>query len=136
VTEGTGKARIVTREYSDGAVGTSVNSGGTWSALSHIGGQGGVGPVAAVRSGGTSPRVLVFARNDGYGISVSRQAASGTFGVWQDLGGYCEVGPAAVVDNAGLVRLLAVGADCKLHERKQTAAGPDGAFDIWRIAGT
>jgi LmbE family N-acetylglucosaminyl deacetylase len=137
VTQGNGSARILTREYGDGAVGTSVETNGTWSELTHIiGSPGGVGPVAAVRSGGTSPRVLVFARNDGYGISVSRQAASGTFGAWQDLGGYCEVGPAAVVDNAGLVRLLAVGADCKLYERKQTTAGPDGAFGVWQVAGT
>lgn len=137
VTEGTGRARILTREYTDGAVGTSVEANNTWGGLTHItGSPGGVGPVAAIRSGGTAPRVLVFARNDGYGISVSRQAASGTFGAWQDLGGYCEVGPAAVVDNAGLVRLLAVGADCKLHERKQTAVGPDGAFAAWAVAGT
>jgi LmbE family N-acetylglucosaminyl deacetylase len=134
-TEGSGSARVLTREYGDGAVGTSVDNGG-WSGLTHIGGQGGVGPVAAVRSGGATPRVLVFARNDGYGISVSRQAAGGAFGAWQDLGGYCEVGPAAVVDSAGLVRLLAVGADCKLYERKQTATGPDGAFDAWHVAGT
>jgi LmbE family N-acetylglucosaminyl deacetylase len=135
VTEGSGRTRILTREYSDGAVGTSVDNNG-WSGLSHLGGQGGVGPVAAVRSGGANPRVLVFVRNDGYGISMSRQAAGGTFGAWQNLGGYCEVGPAAVVDSAGLVRLLAVGADCKLHERKQTTAGPDGAFGAWHVAGT
>jgi LmbE family N-acetylglucosaminyl deacetylase len=137
VVEGSGRARLLTREYTDGAVGTGVENtaGGTWSGLTHIGGQGGVGPVAAVRSGGTAPRVLVFARNDAYGVSVSGQASGGTFGAWQDLGGYCEIGPAAVLDNAGRVRLLAVGADGRLHERRQSAAGPDAAFDAWQVVG-
>jgi LmbE family N-acetylglucosaminyl deacetylase len=135
--EGTGKARIITREYTDGALGTSVEStrDGTWTGLTHLGGQGGLGPAAVVLSGGTSPRLLVFVRNDDYGISLSRQAVNGTFGTWQNLGGYCETGPAVVLDASGLVRLLVVGADCRLYQRKQTAAGPDGAFDNWQGVG-
>jgi LmbE family N-acetylglucosaminyl deacetylase len=136
--ESSGKARALTREYTDGAIGTTVENtaDGSWSGLSHLGGQGGIGPVIAVRSGGTTPRLLAFARNDTYGISLSRQTTTGAFGAWQDLGGYCEIGPTAVVDTAGLIRLLAVGADCQLHERRQTTAGPDGPFGSWQVAGT
>ncbi|MET1075271.1 MAG: hypothetical protein ABWY11_21675, partial [Umezawaea sp.] len=99
--ESTGKVRIVSREHVDGAVGTLAEktANGAWAtALTHIGGQGGVGPVSAVTSGGTTPRILAFSRNDEYGISVSRQASNGAFGAWTDLGGYFEVGPAAVRD--------------------------------------
>jgi LmbE family N-acetylglucosaminyl deacetylase len=137
VVDGTGKARLLTREHTDGAVGTSVEStpDGTWTGNSHINGDGGVGPVAAVLSGGADPRVLVFARNDRYGISMSRQAEGGTFSAWEDLGGYCEIGPAAAQDTAGLVRLLVVGADCRLYERRQSTVGPDGAFGAWQAVG-
>ena len=137
--EPSGKVRIVSREQSDGAVGTLAEktANGAWAtALTHIGGQGGVGPVSAVTSGGTTPRVLAFARNDGYGISVSRQASSGAFGAWEDLGGYGEVGPAAVRDAMGKVRVFVVGGDARLYERVQTAVGPDGAFGAWQQAGS
>lgn len=136
--EASNKVRIVSREHGDGAVGTLAENtaNGAWAtSLTHIGGQGGVGPVAAVTSGGATPRVLAFCRNNGYGISVSRQGSGGTFGAWTDLGGYCEVGPAAVRDAMGLVRVLIVGGDAKLYERVQTVAGPDGAFGAWQLAG-
>jgi LmbE family N-acetylglucosaminyl deacetylase len=138
VIENGGKARILTRELTDGAVGTSVENtaGGTWSGLTHLGGQGGIGPVATVLSGGTGPRLLAFARNDNYGISMSKQGSGGTFGAWTDLGGYCEIGPTAAVDPAGFVHLLVVGGDCKLYERKQTATGPGGAFGNWTQVGS
>ncbi|CAM3417819.1 PIG-L family deacetylase [Kibdelosporangium persicum] len=130
-------AILIIREHGDGTIGTSREQtpGGTWSGLAHIGGHGGVGPAFGVRTGGTSPRVLAFARNDNYGISMSRQGPTGQFGTWEDLGGYCEIGPAAVLDNAGLVRLLIVGGDCRLYERRQTTAGPSGAFTGWQLAG-
>ncbi|MET1075272.1 MAG: hypothetical protein ABWY11_21680 [Umezawaea sp.] len=136
--ESTGKVRIVSREQVDGAVGTLAEktANGAWAtSLTHIGGQGGVGPVSAVTSGGTTPRILAFSRNNGYGISVSRQASNGAFGAWTDLGGYCEVGPAAVRDAMGKVRVLVVGGDAKLYEAIQTTAGPDGAFGSWQQAG-
>ncbi|MFJ8964970.1 PIG-L family deacetylase [Lentzea sp. NPDC102401] len=132
------KVRLLVREHSDGAVGTVAegSSNGTFGALAHLGGQGGVGPVAAVTSGGGSAaRVLVFARNDSYGISVARQTSGNTFSPWEDLGGYAEVGPAAVRDASGFVRVLVVGADAKLYERKQSAAGPTNPFGGWQVAG-
>lgn len=137
--EASNKVRILSREQNDGAVGTLAEktANGAWAtALTHIGGQGGVGPVAAVTSGGATPRILAFSRNDGYGISVSRQSSTGNFGAWTDLGGYCEVGPAAVRDAMGLVRVLVVGGDAKLYELVQTTAGPDGAFGAWQQAGS
>ncbi|WP_330272426.1 PIG-L family deacetylase [Lentzea sp. NBC_00516] len=132
------KVRAIVREHGDGAVGTIAegSSNGTFGALAHLGGQGGVGPVAAVTSGGgTAARVLAFARNDSYGISVARQTNGNTFGPWEDLGGYAEVGPAAVRDASGFVRVLVVGADAKLYERKQSAAGPTNPFGGWQVAG-
>ncbi|MFC3891414.1 PIG-L family deacetylase [Lentzea rhizosphaerae] len=131
------KVRALVREHTDGAVGTvaELTSNGTWGALAHIGGQGGVGPVAAVTSGGASPRVLAFARNDNYGISVARQTSGNSFAPWEDLGGYAEVGPAAVRDAAGNVRVLVVGGDAKLYERKQSTPGPTSAFGGWQVAG-
>jgi hypothetical protein len=133
-TEPAGTVRLVTREYTDGGAGTTVHNG-SWTAPAHLGGHGGVGPVAAVASGGANPGVLVFARNNDYGISLSRQRADATFGPWQDLGGYCEIGPAAITDADGLVRLLVVGGDCRLHERAQTAAGPDAPLGDWQVVG-
>lgn len=137
--EASNKVRIVSREHGDGAIGTLAENtaNGSWAtSLTHIGGQGGVGPVSAVTSGGATPRILAFNRNDGYGISVSRQVSGANFGAWTDLGGYCEVGPAAVRDAMGLVRVLIVGGDAKLYERVQTTAGPDGAFGAWQQAGS
>nr|WP_042179738.1 PIG-L family deacetylase [Kibdelosporangium sp. MJ126-NF4]CEL14000.1 probable membrane protein [Kibdelosporangium sp. MJ126-NF4]CTQ88368.1 probable membrane protein [Kibdelosporangium sp. MJ126-NF4] len=132
----TGQGILIIREHGDGTIGRSVEqtAAGTWSGLAHIGGQGGFGPTFGVRTSGTTPRVFAFARNDDYGISLNRQKANGTFdpNAWEDLGGYCEIGPAAVLDNAGLVRLLVVGGDCRLYERRQTTAGPSGAFTTWQ----
>ncbi|NKE60203.1 hypothetical protein FXN61_26745 [Lentzea sp. PSKA42] len=132
-----GKVRALVREHTDGAVGTVAEgtSNGTFGPLAHIGGQGGVGPVSAVTSGGASPRVLAFARNDNYGISVARQTSGNTFAPWEELGGYAEVGPAAVRDAAGNVRVLIVGGDAKLYERKQTTPGAGSAFAGWQVAG-
>lgn len=131
------RVRAFVREHADGAVGTVAEGtrNGTFSALAHVDGQGGVGPVSAVTSGGSTPRVLAFARNDDYGISVVRQTGATTFGPWEDLGGYAEVGPAAVRDAAGNVRVLVVGGDAKLYERKQTAPGADSTFAAWQVAG-
>ncbi|GLZ29066.1 hypothetical protein Lesp02_12560 [Lentzea sp. NBRC 105346] len=132
------KVRVFTREQNDGAIGTlSENTpNGSWQiTLTHIGGQGGTGPVVAVTSGGAAPRVLAFARNNNYGVSMTVQDVNGTFPVWQDLGGYCEIGPMAVRDAMGLVRVLIVGGDAKLYERRQTAPGPDAAFTDWQEAG-
>ncbi|MFD4676843.1 PIG-L family deacetylase [Lentzea sp. NPDC058450] len=132
------KVRVLVREHTDGAVGTLAegSSNGTFGALAHLGGQGGVGPVSAAMSGGgTAARVLAFTRNNGYGISVARQTSGNTFAPWEDLGGYAEVGPAAVRDASGFVRVLMVGGDAKLYERKQTAVGPTGAFGAWQLAG-
>ena len=133
------KVRVLVREHTDGAIGTVAegSSNGTFGALAHLGGQGGVGPVSAVTSGGGSAaRVLAFARNDGYGISVARQTSGNTFAPWEDLGGYAEVGPAAVRDASGFVRVLVVGGDAKLYERKQTSVGPTGAFGAWQLCGS
>lgn len=137
VTVDNGKVRVVTREHGDGAIGTLAEStpNGNFGALAHIGGQGGVGPVAAAASAGEKPAVFAFARNDAYGISVAKKTATGSFGAWQDLGGYAEIAPTAVRDAMGLVRVLVVGGDAKLHERKQTASGPDGQFGPWQQAG-
>ncbi|MCP2243638.1 PIG-L family deacetylase [Lentzea aerocolonigenes] len=137
VTLDSGKVRALVREHTDGAVGTVAegSSNGTFGPIAHIGGQGGVGPVATVTSGGTSPRVLAFARNNNYGISVARQTSSNSFAPWEDLGGYAEVGPAAVRDAAGNVRVLVVGGDAKLYERKQSTPGPTSAFGAWQVAG-
>ncbi len=138
--QGNDNGILVIREHGDGALGISRESspGGTWSGLEHINGQGGIGPSFGVRSGsgtGGGPRVFAFARNDNYGISMSKQDTAGNFGPWTDLGGYCEIGPAAVLDNAGIVRLLVVGGDCRLYERRQTAAGPDAPFTAWQVVG-
>ncbi|SEQ76415.1 PIG-L family deacetylase [Lentzea albida] len=132
------KVRVLVREHTDGAIGTVAegSSNGTFSALAHLGGQGGVGPVSAVTSGGSAARVLAFARNDGYGISVARQTSGDTFAPWEDLGGYAEIGPAAVRDAMGFVRVLVVGPDAKLYERKQTSVGPSGAFGTWQVCGS
>ncbi|GLZ29579.1 hypothetical protein Lesp02_17690 [Lentzea sp. NBRC 105346] len=131
------KVRALVREHTDGAVGTIAEGSrnGTFGGLAHLGGQGGVGPVAAVTSGGASGKVLAFARNDNYGISVARQTDGNTFSPWEDLGGYAEVGPAAVRDAMGNVRVLIVGGDAKLYERKQTTPGAGSAFTDWQPAG-
>ncbi|GHH38093.1 PIG-L family deacetylase [Lentzea cavernae] len=134
-----GKVRLLVREHTDGVMGTvaELTANGTFSPLAHIGGQGGVGPVSAVSAGtGSQARVLVFARNDGYGISLARQTSGDAFAPWEDLGGYAEIGPAAVRDAMGLVRVLVVGPDAKLYERKQTAVGAAGAFGAWQVCGS
>ncbi|MFI6097010.1 PIG-L family deacetylase [Lentzea sp. NPDC051213] len=131
------KVRTLVREHGDGAVGTiaELTSNGTFGAIAHLGGQGGVGPVAAVTSGGATGRVLAFARNDDYGISVARQTNGNTFSPWEDLGGYAEVGPAAVRDAMGNVRVLIVGGDAVLYERKQSTPGATSPFGDWQQAG-
>ncbi|TWP47542.1 hypothetical protein FKR81_31765 [Lentzea tibetensis] len=133
-----GKVRVFTRKPNDGSVGTLAESSpnGSWqTTVTNLGGVGGTGPVTAVTSGGATPRVLAFARNNDYGLSVVRQGPTGAFGPWEDLGGYFEVGPAPVLDAMGLVRVFVVGADCRLHERRQTAVGPDAPFGGWQLAG-
>jgi hypothetical protein len=40
-----------------------------------------------------------------------------------------------VRDAAGNVRVLVVGGDAKLYERKQTAPGADSTFADWQVAG-
>ncbi|USX54760.1 PIG-L family deacetylase [Lentzea sp. HUAS12] len=129
------RVRVFTRRHSDGAIGTlrEQSANGAWETTpQNLGGMGGLGPVAAVTSGG---RCLAFARNDSYGLSFTRQDAAGTFTPWQDLGGYAEAAPAAVVDAQGLVRVFALGGDMRLHERVQTAVGPDAPFGSWQLAG-
>lgn len=129
------RVRIFTRRHSDGSVGTlrEMTANGSWeTTLANIGGMGGLGPVAAVTSGG---RTLAFARNNDYGLSMTRQDVAGNFVPWQDFGGYVEVGPSAVVDAQGLVRVFALGADMRLRQRVQTAAGPDAPFGDWQAAG-
>lgn len=60
---------------------------------------------------------MVFALDNTYGVSVTRQTARNAgFGAWTALGGFVEIGPTAVVDAAGLVRVLAVGGDVRLYE--------------------
>ena len=132
-----GKVRMVNREQSDGALGTLVENtvGGTWSAYTNTAAQGGIGTPSVVSSGGAAPGVLVFARNNNYGVSMSKLTSTGTYGPWQDMGGYCELGPVAVRDASGVVRLLAIGTDGGLYERRQTAAGPDAVFHDWLLAG-
>ncbi|MFD4638158.1 hypothetical protein ACFWN2_12630 [Lentzea sp. NPDC058436] len=129
------RVRVFTRRHGDGSVGTlrEQSANGAWETTPvNIGGMGGLGPVAAVTSGG---RTLAFARNDSYGLSLVRQDAAGNFGPWQDLGGYHEAAPAAVVDAQGLVRVFALGGDMRLRERVQTAVGPDAPFGAWQVAG-
>lgn len=129
------RVRIFTRRHSDGSVGTlrEMTANGSWeTTLANIGGMGGLGPVAAVTSGG---RTLAFARNNDYGLSMTRQDAAGNFVPWQDFGGYVEVCPSAVVDAQGLVRVFALGADMRLRQRVQTAVGPDAPFGDWQAAG-
>jgi hypothetical protein len=135
--EPAGKVRMVNREQNDGALGTLVEKsvGGTWSAYTNSAGQGGIGTPSVVSSGGAVPGVLVFARNDNYGVSMSKLTSTGAYGRWQDMGGYCELGPVAVRDASGFVRLLAIGGDGGLYERRQTAAGPDAEFNDWLLAG-
>ncbi|USX50801.1 PIG-L family deacetylase [Lentzea sp. HUAS12] len=133
------RVRVLVREHGDGAIGTVAegSSNGTFSPLAHIGGHGGLGPVAAVTSGhGSQALVMAFARNDNYGISVTHQNAAGTFGTWQDLGGYAEIGPAAVRDSMDLIRVLVVGPDAKLYERKQSATGISSPFGPWQVCGS
>ncbi|MCP2241629.1 PIG-L family deacetylase [Lentzea aerocolonigenes] len=130
------RVRIFTRRHSDGSVGTlrEMTANGSWeTTLANIGGMGGLGPVAAVTSGG---RTLAFARNNDYGLSMTRQDSAGNFVPWQDFGGYVEVAPSAVVDAQGLVRVFALGADMRLRQRVQTAVGPDAPFGDWQAAGS
>ncbi|NUT01996.1 MAG: hypothetical protein HOV76_00830, partial [Hamadaea sp.] len=130
------RVRIFTRRQSDGSVGTlrEMTANGSWeTTLANIGGMGGLGPVAAVTSGG---RTLAFARNNAYGLSMTRQDSAGNFVPWQDFGGYAEAGPSAVVDAQGLVRVFALGADMRLRQRVQTAVGPDAPFGDWQAAGS
>jgi hypothetical protein len=132
-----GKVRMVNREQNDGALGTLVEKtvGGIWSAYTSTAAHEGIGTPSVVSSGGADPGVLVFARNNNYGVSMSKLTSTGAYGPWQDMGGYCELGPAAVRDASGVVRLLAIGADGGLHERHQTAAGPDAVFNDWLLVG-
>ncbi|MEU3645078.1 PIG-L family deacetylase [Lentzea sp. NPDC034063] len=129
------RVRVFSRRTNDGSVGTlrEQTPNGTWETTQkNIGGMGGLGPIAAVTSGG---RTLAFARNNDYGLSVVRQDAAGNFTPWTDLGGYVEVGPSAVVDAQGLVRVFILGADMRLRYRVQTAVGPDAPFGDWVVAG-
>ncbi|MFI6099265.1 PIG-L family deacetylase [Lentzea sp. NPDC051213] len=128
------RVRVFTRRQNDGSVGTlrEMTPNGSWeTTLKNLGG-GGLGPVAAVSTGG---RTLAFARNNDYGLSMVRQDAAGNFAPWEVLGGYFEVGPAAVVDAQGLVRVFVLGGDMRLHQRVQTAPGADSPFGDWQSAG-
>ena len=123
---------VVGRATPNGTIGVLSRSGSSWSGPVDLGSAGTGSPAAVVSPDG---RLVVFAGTGQRGVGVCRQTApGGGFGSWQDLGGFAEVGPAAVVDSAGAIRLLVVGGDGQLHERRQAGAGADYAFGAWSVA--
>jgi hypothetical protein len=108
--------------------------GGPWNPTPvRIGGQGGTGQPALVTApSGTDGRVLVFARNDATGVSMTGQQGDSTYGSWTDLGGTIVEYPAATTDGAGAAYVFAIGYDGRLYVRRQAGPGAGSPFGSWQ----
>lgn len=110
-------------------------AGGAWSTTpAVIGGHAGVGEPALVTTpAGPNARILMFERNAGTGVSMTKQLiANGSgYGVWADLSGTIVDYPAATLDSSGAAMMFAIGTDGVVHVRKQSAPGADSPFGDW-----
>src|SRR4029079_8979461 len=100
---------------------------GGWAAPIGLGGEPGVGPVAAAVA---DDRIVLAARTRSYDICELRQsAANRPFATeWANLAGGVANQPAIGVDDTGRTVIAAVGEDGSLRVRRQAAPGPDGAY--------
>lgn len=143
-----GRLELFWRERTDG--GTQYgrvmtawqNTSGAWTGGaptvpgSVLYGDAGVGPVAAIRRGG-SGHIMIFERNTWHGLSATWQATPNSSFVtqWQLFGGFAEEYPAAATDAAGRAVVLAKGGDGKMYMRRETSAGAFGSFGAWQAVG-
>ena len=89
---------------------------------------------AWVRKGGE--RVIVFTRNGGGGVSVTRQTGPNqSYGEWQDLGGLIVDYPVAAQTIDDRVTVFAIGLDGKLYRSRQTATTVTAGFGPWTLIG-
>src|SRR5207245_1200816 len=109
--------------------------GGPWNPTPvRIGGTGGTGQPALVSAPpGADGRVMVFARDDATGVSMTgQQAPDSTYGSWTDLGGTIVDYPAATTDKAGAAYVFAIGYDGGLYVRRQAGPGANSPFGPWQ----
>jgi hypothetical protein len=106
-----------------------VNTSGAWTGPSVLDGDAGVGPVAAIRRGGTG-EIMLFERNTWNGLSITRQvSANSAFSTqWSLLGGLFEEYPAAATDAAGRVVVAVKSANGVLYLQRESSSTAVGSF--------
>lgn len=121
-----GRVELVYREAGTGGAMTiyQTSAGGGWSTAAPVGGAspkpGGTGELAVAT--GTDGRMVIAARNQGGGVSISRQTTPGqAFGGWTDAGGYIVGNPMALVNARGSVTLIGLKPNGTLAEYRQDA---------------
>jgi len=114
-----------------------VAGNGQWSGPAVLYGDAGVGPVAAIRRGGTG-EIMLFERNTWNGLSTTRQLGPNTAFIlqWNLRGGLLEDYPAAATDNLGRVVVVVKGSDGKLYLQRESSASAIGDFSNWIAAGS
>ncbi|MFB7669201.1 PIG-L family deacetylase [Kitasatospora sp. NPDC056138] len=114
-----------------------VQSDGTWTTTS----AAMSGPVSVEGPSvltGQDGRITLATRNGGGGLSVTSQTAKNTgfATTWQDLGSAVIGAPSLSADATGRLVVLALGADARLHARRQLTAGTDSPFGGWQTVGS
>ncbi|WP_160161747.1 PIG-L family deacetylase [Embleya hyalina] len=103
---------------------------GGWLGPATITGAPGLGEPAAATSGG---RIVTMVRNQGGGVSFSRQAGPDQpFGPWTDRGGLLVGLPAAAAGRDGTIALLTIGPGGQVFNSREN---PDGTFSSWNMIG-
>lgn len=113
-----------------------VSPSGQWLGPSPLYGDAGVGPIAAIRRGGTG-HIMIFERNVWGGLSMTREIDPNAAFIlqWQILGGLVEEYAGVATDGLGRVVVLAKGADNRLYMRREASASAIGNFTAWTSIG-
>lgn len=132
-----GRITVAYRRADTGTVAVMSQAaiGGAWQSPADLGGPGIGEPATTLSPTGPDARMIMVARDQQGGVSVSRQGGPNVgFGPWAPLGGNTVGSPAGALDTASRVVIFTVGGT-GLSVVRQAAPGADQPFGAWQDLG-